>query len=129
MRISDWSSDVCSSDLKGRSERVTTKQQTLRQAMGLSEADFAKLSKRLPESYWIAEPEDILIHNAQHILEAGDSPLSIAEQYYPQRGATLVTVYAADNPGMFYRIAGPINLAGGNLLHTPSHTNRNGLPI
>src|SRR3546814_14924127 len=43
---------------KGRSERVTTKQQTLRQAMGLSEADFAKLSKHLPESYWIAEPED-----------------------------------------------------------------------
>src|SRR3546814_3120706 len=81
MRISDWSSDVCSSDL--------------------SEADFAKLSKRLPESYWIAEPEDILIHNAQHILEAGDSPLSIAAQYYPQRGATLVTVYAADHPGLF----------------------------
>src|SRR3546814_909737 len=129
MRISDWSSDVCSSDLKGRSERVTTKQQTLRQAMGLSEADFAKLSKRLPESYWIAEPEDILIHNAQHILEAGDSPLSIAAQYYPQRGATLVTVYAADHPGLFYRIAGAIHLAGGNIIDARIHTTRDGVAI
>src|SRR3546814_11959498 len=119
MRISDWSSDVCSSDLKGRSERVTTKQQTLRQAMGLSEADFAKLSKRLPESYWIAEPEDILIHNAQHILEAGDSPLSIPAHYYPPRAAPLVTVYAAHHPGLFYRNPGRIPLAGGNITAAP----------
>jgi [protein-PII] uridylyltransferase len=114
---------------KGRSERVTTKQQALRQALGLSEADFDKLSKRLPESYWIAEPEDILIHNAQHILEAGDSPLSIAAQYYPQRGATLVTVYAADHPGLFYRIAGAIHVAGGNIIDARIHTAKNGTAV
>ena len=46
---------------KGRSERVAAKQESLRNALGMSKAEFQKLSKRLPESYWIAEPEDILI--------------------------------------------------------------------
>ncbi|WP_370169573.1 [protein-PII] uridylyltransferase [Sphingobium abikonense] len=114
---------------KGRSERVAAKQDMLRQTLGMSEETFEAFSGRLPESYWIAEPEDILIHNAQHILEAGDSPLSIAAQYYPQRGATLITVYAADHPGLFYRIAGAIHLAGGNIIDARIHTTRDGVAI
>src|SRR5690606_9036798 len=85
--------------------------------------------KRLPESYWIAEPLDILIHNAEHILGAGDAPLSIAAQYYPQRGATLVTVYASDHPGLFYRVAGAIHLAGGNIIDARIHPMRDGMAI
>ncbi len=114
---------------KGRSERVAAKQEALRQALGLTATDFAALAKRLPESYWIAEPEDILIHNAQHILASTGSQLSIAAQYYPQRGATLVTVYAADHPGLFYRIAGAIHLAGGNIIDARIHTTRDGVAI
>ncbi|WP_340266383.1 [protein-PII] uridylyltransferase [Sphingobium mellinum] len=114
---------------KGRGERVMAKQEALRQALDVSAAAFQRFSKRLPESYWIAEPEDILIHNARHILESGDSPLSIAAQYYPQRGATLVTVYAADHPGLFYRVAGAIHLAGGNIIDARIHTTRDGVAI
>ena len=114
---------------KGRGERVTAKQEGLRAALGMSEEDFAAFSARLPESYWIAEPEDILIHNAQHILASGDEPLSIAAHFYPQRGATLVTVYAADHPGLFYRIAGAIHLAGGNIIDARIHTTRDGVAI
>ncbi|MDI1296818.1 MAG: [protein-PII] uridylyltransferase [bacterium] len=114
---------------KGRGERVIAKQESLRDAMGLSDAAFEALKKRLPESYWIAEPEDILIHNTQHMLQAGDAQLSIAAQYYPQRGATLVTVYATDHPGLFYRIAGAIHLAGGNIIDARIHTTRDGVAI
>jgi len=114
---------------KGRGERVAAKQEALRRAIDLPERDFATLRKRLPESYWIAEPEDILVNNAQHIVEAGDSPLSIAAQYYPQRGATLVTVYASDHPGLFYRVAGAIHLAGGNIIDARIHTMRDGMAI
>ena len=114
---------------KGRSERVAAKQEALRQALGLTATDFAALAKRLPESYWIAEPEDILIHNAQHILASTGSQLSIAAQYYPQRGATLITVYAADHPGLFYRIAGAIHLAGGNIIDARIHTTRDGVAV
>jgi [protein-PII] uridylyltransferase len=70
-----------------------------------------------------------LIHNAQHMLRAGDTPLSIETHYYPQRGATLVSVYAADHPGLFYRIAGAIHLAGGNIIDARIHTTRDGAAI
>ncbi len=114
---------------KGRSERVKVKQEALRRELDLPEAEFEALRKRLPESYWIAEPDDILIHNARHILEAGEAQLSIAAQYYPQRGATLVTVYAADHPGLFYRVAGAIHLAGGNIIDARIHTTRDGVAV
>src|SRR3546814_5324765 len=69
MRISDWSSDVCSSDL-GK--------------------DFEKLAKRLPESYWIAEPVEVIAANMLHIQQAGNAPLHIAAVPDDDRGATLV---------------------------------------
>ena len=115
--------------LRGRDERIAAKQAALQQALGLSDDDFRKFAKRLPESYWIAEPEDILVHNARHILASEGSPLSIAAEYYPQRGATLVTVYATDHPGLFYRIAGAIHLAGGNIIDARIHTTRDGVAV
>ncbi|MBB3982362.1 [protein-PII] uridylyltransferase [Sphingobium fontiphilum] len=115
--------------LRGREERVAAKQAALQQALGLSDDDFRQFAKRLPESYWIAEPDDILVHNARHILASDGSPLSIAAEYYPQRGATLVTVYATDHPGLFYRIAGAIHLAGGNIIDARIHTTRDGVAV
>lgn len=113
----------------GRKERVTTKQMALRARIDVSDAEFARLAKRLPESYWIAEPDDILAHNARHILAAGKAPLSITAQVYPERGATLVTIYAADHPGIFYRIAGAIHLAGGSIIDARIHTTRDGMAL
>jgi len=113
----------------GRKEKVAAKQNSLRETLDISDAQFAKLSKRLPESYWIAEPEDILESNARHILAAGKAPLSIAAQVYPERGATLVTIYAADHPGLFYRTAGAIYLAGGSIIDARIHTMRDGMAL
>ena len=45
------------------------------------------------------------------------------------RGATLVTVIAADHPGLFYRIAGGIHLAGGNIIDARIHTTRSGWAV
>tara|TARA_R110000782_G_scaffold268047_2_gene364036 strand:+ start:15479 stop:18241 length:2763 start_codon:yes stop_codon:yes gene_type:complete len=113
----------------GRKEKIEAKQYALRDALAISDAQFKRLAKRLPESYWLAEPDDILVHNARHILAAGDEPLSIAAEVYPERGATLVTVYAADHPGLFYRIAGAIHLAGGSIIDARIHTTRDGMAI
>ncbi|MBP6030712.1 MAG: [protein-PII] uridylyltransferase [Sphingobium sp.] len=113
----------------GRKEKVAVKQQALKQHLAVSDTEFARLAKRLPESYWIAEPDDILAHNARHILAAGKAPLSITAQVYPERGASLVTIYAADHPGIFYRIAGAIHLAGGSIIDARIHTTRDGMAI
>jgi [protein-PII] uridylyltransferase len=114
---------------KGRSERVAVKQAALRDLLGWSPEQFEALVRRLPEPYWVAEPEDVIDRNARLVADAGDAQLSIAAQVYPERGATLVTVYAADHPGLFYRIAGAISVAGGNIIDARIHTTRDGMAL
>ena len=114
---------------KGRGERIAAKQDALARTLGWSEAAFTDLVKRLPEAYWIAEPEDVLARNARQIAAAGDAALSIEAQVYPERGATLVTIYAADHPGLFYRAAGAIHVAGGNIIDARIHTTRDGMAL
>lgn len=114
---------------RGRAERIATRQATLQAALGWDDARFAAFVRRFPEAYWIAEPDDVLAHNARFIEAAGDAQLSIDAQVYATRGATLVTIYAADHPGLFYRIAGAIHVAGGNIIDARIHTTRDGMAI
>ncbi len=114
---------------RGRTERVLTKQTTLATTLGWSEDKFKALVARLPEPYWVAEPDDVLARNARLIDDAGDAQLSIEAQVYPDRGATLVTLYAADHPGLFYRAAGAIHVAGGNIIDARIHTTRDGMAL
>jgi len=105
------------------------KQEALQALLGWDAAQFDHLVRRLPEPYWVAEPEDVIARNAGLIAEAGSAQLSISAQVYPERGATLVTVYAADHPGLFYRIAGAISVAGGNIIDARIHTTRDGMAL
>ena len=114
---------------RGRDERIVAKKLTLEASLKLPGAGFAKLAKRLPDAYWIAEPDDIIERNAKHLLTNEGSDLAIDACYYPERGATLVTVYAADHPGLFYRIAGAIHLAGGNIIDARIHTSTDGMAV
>ena len=113
----------------GREERIAYRQDTLRAALDWDDATFAAFVKRLPEAYWIAEPDDVVEHNARFMAASADLPLAIDAQVYAGRGATLVTIYAADHPGLFYRIAGAIHVAGGNIIDARIHTTRDGMAI
>ncbi len=114
---------------RGRDERIAAKQAILRDALEWDTARFDALVGKLPPAYWIAEPDDVLLHNAQVIAREDDTRLSIDARVYAGRGATLVTVHAADHPGLFYRIAGGIHLAGGNIIDARIHTMRDGMAI
>jgi [protein-PII] uridylyltransferase len=114
---------------KGRAERVAAKQEALAAALKWDTARMTAFNRRLPESYWVAEPLDVLESNARIIDAAGSTQLSVEAQVYPGRGATLVTVYASDHPGLFYRIAGAIHAAGGNIIDARIHTTRDGMAI
>ena len=114
---------------RGRDERIASKKRQLEASLNLAPDKFAALTKRLPEAYWIAEPDDIIERNARHLLANHDTALAIDACYYPDRGATLVTVYAADHPGLFYRIAGAIHLAGGNIIDARIHTSTDGMAV
>ena len=114
---------------KGRSERIAAKQAALAATLGWDGSRFAKLVARLPEAYWIAEPDDVLESNARLVAGADDEQLAIDAKVYPERGATLVTLYAADHPGLFYRAAGAIHLAGANIIDARIHTTRDGIAL
>ena len=114
---------------RGRGERVAAKQERLATALGWDEAATAAYLRRMPESYWVAEPDDVLAANARLVAEAGEARLWIGAEVDPERGATLVTVYAADHPGIFYRIAGAIHVAGGNIIDARIHTTRDGMAL
>ncbi|MET0365315.1 MAG: [protein-PII] uridylyltransferase, partial [Sphingobium sp.] len=114
---------------RGRKERIAQKRHVLQQKLQMDEAAFDTLVARFPESYWIAEPDDILEVNTRHLIDAEDEQLSISAQPDPERDATLVTVCAADHPGLFYRIAGAIHLAGGSIMDARIHTLRDGTAL
>jgi [protein-PII] uridylyltransferase len=113
----------------GRAERVSIKQQTLETTLGWDQARFDTYRKRFPESYWVAEPDDIIASNARVIEQAGDSSLYVAAQVYPSRGATLISVYASDHPGLFFRLAGAIHLTGASIIDARIHTTRDGMAL
>jgi len=113
----------------GRAERVGAKQAQLEQALGWDADAFSAYRQRLPDTYWIAEPDDIVEANARVVAAAGDKALHIAAQVYPARGATLITVYASDHPGLFFRLAGAIHLVGASIIDARIHTTRDGMAL
>ncbi|MEO1969420.1 MAG: [protein-PII] uridylyltransferase [Sphingomonadaceae bacterium] len=115
----------------GRKERVAASQQQVAELLAEDAALVERYGKTMGDAYWIAEPHDIAARNLRHYAAARDldDQLSIHCAFYEARGATLVTVIAADHPGLFYRIAGGIHLAGGNIIDARIHTTREGCAL
>ncbi|MCB2056810.1 MAG: [protein-PII] uridylyltransferase [Novosphingobium sp.] len=113
----------------GRLERIAAKQTQVGERLGKRAALVAKYARQFNDAYWIAEPDDIVAKNLAQLDGAKGKPLDVHTEYYAARGATLVTVIAADHPGLFYRIAGGIHLAGGNIIDARIHTTRDGTAV
>jgi len=115
----------------GREERVKRKLVRVAELLGDQAHLIDDLEDRFDTDYWLGEPEDIIALNLPHYFEARrlEHKLSIHCQYYSARGATLVTVMGEDHPGLFFRIAGAIHLAGGNIIDARIHTTRVGKAV
>ncbi|MCH7630222.1 MAG: [protein-PII] uridylyltransferase, partial [Proteobacteria bacterium] len=113
----------------GRAERIAAKKRAVGALLKERDNLIGTVGRQLGDAYWIAEPEDIIALNLQQMDRALGEPLTVETHWYAARGATLVTVLAADHPGLFYRIAGGIHLAGGNIIDARIHTARNGTAV
>jgi len=104
--------------------RVAAKREQVEDILGDRSVLLEKLDDCFDEHYWAAEPADIIARNLKQYAEAmrEKHKLSIHTEYYPARGATLITVIGSDHPGLFFRIAGAIHLAGGNIIDARIHT-------
>ncbi|MYL96331.1 [protein-PII] uridylyltransferase [Novosphingobium sp. FGD1] len=113
----------------GRPKRVEAKKAAVAALGGEYPGLIDRIGAAMGDAYWIAEPEDVIARNLVQLVASANEPLSISTEYYPARGATLVTVIASDHPGLFYRIAGGIHLAGGNIIDARIHTTRSGRAV
>ncbi len=113
----------------GRAERIAAKRGVVAERLGTEGKLVDKYAKQFNDAYWIAEPDDVIASNLLQLDAAKGKALDVSTEYYAARGATLVTVIAADHPGLFYRIAGGIHLAGGNIIDARIHTARNGMAV
>jgi [protein-PII] uridylyltransferase len=116
---------------RGRSEIVAQRREAALEEIEHRARDMDTIAALFPESYWIAEAEDVARCNLvqyRAAREKGDK-LSIHTRFQEDRGATLVTVIADDHPGLFFRISGGIHLAGGNIIDARIHTTREGKAV
>lgn len=115
----------------GRRERIEARQERLKTVMGWQDAGFKAYASRLPDSYWLSEPADVLASNMALVTDADleKRQFTVRSIPDPESGTTLVTVYAADHPGLFYRIAGGIALGGATIVDARIHTTKDGMAL
>jgi [protein-PII] uridylyltransferase len=114
---------------RGREQRIAEKKEAVAARLGLDEAAFASIGRRMPDSFWIAETVDVAVRNVAMVQTGPVDGLAVEVSFDADRHATLVSVLAVDHAGLFYRIAGGIHLAGGNIIDARIHTTRDGLAI
>jgi [protein-PII] uridylyltransferase len=90
-------------------------------------------ARRLPDSYWLAEPASWQLANARQIATAesriGELEPNIVAAEEPGSGATRISVFAPDRPGLFYRIAAALAGAGASIIDARIHTTRDGMAL
>ncbi|MEA3053785.1 MAG: [protein-PII] uridylyltransferase [Sphingomonadales bacterium] len=115
-----------------RTERIAATQSELAARLGWDDPRFARHAWRLPDSYWLAEPFDVLEKNARLMDSADRAPARtrpLAVSVEEERAATLLSVYAKDQPGLFYRLSAAISLAGANIIDARIHTTLDGMAV
>ena len=118
---------------RGRSEIVGQRQEDLAIALDWKPKIARAHVRRLPDSYWLAEPPEVQQSNARQVAGAeariGEPCPSIVAEDEPERGATRVSVFTPDREGLFYRICAGLASAGASIIDARIHTTRDGMAL
>ena len=117
----------------GRAELVERRQRELARKLNWSAGAVRAHAKRLPDSYWLAEPLTWQIANAKQVAAAeahiGDAVPNVVVETDDETGATRVSVFSPDREGLFYRICAGLASAGANIIDARIHTTRDGMAL
>jgi [protein-PII] uridylyltransferase len=118
---------------RGRTELVEDRQQALAETLGWKSSAARAHAKRLPDSYWLAEPPEWQLANARQVAAAeahfGDAVPDVVAEDDPDSGSTRVSVFTPDREGLFYRICAGLAAAGANIIDARIHTTRDGMAL
>ncbi len=117
---------------EGRERRIKAAQGALREAL----ADWPKKEvdrhiRRGYPSYWLSCNLETQQRHAALVreAEAQKRPLTVDSRIDRYRGVTEITIYTADHPGLFSRIAGAIAVAGASVEGARIFTLSNGMAL
>ena len=117
----------------GRSALVGARQKELAQALGWRASAVRAHARRLPDSYWLAEPGAWQIANARQVAAAeahiGAANPNVVVEDDAETGATRVSVFTPDREALFYRICAGLAAAGANIIDARIHTTRDGMAL
>jgi [protein-PII] uridylyltransferase len=118
---------------RGRHEQVEARQQQLAGSLPWKASAIRAHARRLPDSYWLAEPPEWQHANALQVAAAeahfGDAEPSVVTAPDAVSGMTRVSVFAPDRPGLFFRIAAALSGAGASIVDARIHTTRDGMAL
>ena len=118
---------------RGRAEQVEARQRDLAEKLDWKVSAARAHARRLPDSYWLAEPPEWQLANARQVAAAeariGDPVPSVIAEPDPVSGITRVSIFAPDKPGLFYRIAAALSSAGASIVDARIHTTRDGMAL
>jgi [protein-PII] uridylyltransferase len=116
----------------GREARIEGAKQAAAEALAaLPEIDVAKFLALGYPSYWLSQDTPTQVRNAKFITEAekAGSALAVDFRVDDVNDVTEVTIYTADHPGLFSRIAGAMAVSGANIVGAKIFTMANGMAL
>ena len=117
----------------GRAELVEVRQKELAAALGWKASAVRAHARRLPDSYWLAEPLASQVANAKQVAAAeahiGEATPNVTIEEDAESGATRVSVFTPDREGLFYRICAGLAAGGANIIDARVHTTRDGMAL
>jgi [protein-PII] uridylyltransferase len=118
---------------RGRQEQVEARQKQLAGTLPWKASAIRAHTRRLPDSYWLAEPPEWQHANALQVAAAeahfGEAEPSVVAATDKVSGMTRISVFSPDRPGLFYRIAAALSGAGASIIDARIHTTRDGMAL
>ena len=118
--------------VEGRDSRVAAALAEVRELLpDFSEADFAAFAKSGYPFYWLSFDAATHARHARLMreAEATGAPLTVEKRVDARRAVTEITLYTADHPGLFSRMAGALAVSGANIVDAKIMTMSNGMAL
>ncbi|HEX4186124.1 MAG TPA: [protein-PII] uridylyltransferase [Stellaceae bacterium] len=118
--------------VEGRDSRIATAQAAARRLLpDFGEEEFTTFTSRGYPFYWLSFDPETHARHARVMREAemSGAPLTVEKRVDLHRSVTEITLYTADHPGLFSRIAGALAVSGANIVDAKIMTMSNGMAL